>query len=353
MSLVLFQRVTCCCCCSVSAGEHVTISRSHWPTATGGRMEAEFETRCPVCLENWDSAAYAMPCCHQFCFRCIQRWTSTRPQCPLCKRDVKTIIHSVQADDNYKEVEVRPAAQASVATRRPALHHAARPWPAVPTHPLGGLSPATWASLFREQPALLRPLRSWLRQNLHRILGTEGPQANILVDSVIWALLLVGLAEGILIEMLDPDLHGHTVTFVRHFIAFAVRRCSRVAGRFLGLNIPPAPGAQEATAAEPRAATPEEPPVPGSAPSSSPASSNRDEMLGRATQEVRGHPSRPHGNPATVTTEQAAPQEEPGEPVAGPSGTSPPEGTRRAPKRKAGDSQASAPSKKRPPRRQQ
>uniref|UniRef100_A0A8V0XJM7 E3 ubiquitin-protein ligase Topors n=1 Tax=Gallus gallus TaxID=9031 RepID=A0A8V0XJM7_CHICK len=89
--------------------------------------EAELETRCPVCLENWDSAAYAMPCCHQFCFHCIQRWTSTRPQCPLCKQNVKSIIHSVQADDNYKELPVRPAAEASIATRSPAVHHAARP----------------------------------------------------------------------------------------------------------------------------------------------------------------------------------------------------------------------------------
>uniref|UniRef100_A0A803YF46 RING-type E3 ubiquitin transferase n=1 Tax=Meleagris gallopavo TaxID=9103 RepID=A0A803YF46_MELGA len=57
-------------------------------------MEAALDTRCPVCLDNWDSAAYAMPCCHQFCFPCIQRWTSTRPQCPLCKQGVRSIIHT-------------------------------------------------------------------------------------------------------------------------------------------------------------------------------------------------------------------------------------------------------------------
>jgi len=313
-------------------------------------MEAELDTRCPICLENWDSVAYTMPCCHQFCFPCIQRWTSTRPQCPLCKRDVKSIIHTVQADDNYQELVVRPPAEASIATRSPAVRQAAA-WPAVPMRPVGGLSPATWASLFREHPALLRPLRSWLRQKLRRILGTEEPQANTLLHSVIWALLLVGLAEGILIEMLDPDLHGHTVTFVRQFIAFAVQRCARAAHRLLGLRVPPAAGAQEAATSQPRAAAPEEAPVPGPVPSSSPASSNRDEMLGRTTEEFDGHPSRPHSNPATVTTEQAAPHEEPEETVAGPSGTSPPEGTRRAPKRKASDSQASASPKKRPPRR--
>ncbi|XP_040513616.1 uncharacterized protein LOC121109036 [Gallus gallus] len=315
--------------------------------------EAELETRCPVCLENWDSAAYAMPCCHQFCFHCIQRWTSTRPQCPLCKQNVKSIIHSVQADDNYKELPVRPAAEASIATRSPAVHHAARPWPAVPTHPVGGLSPATWASFFREHPALLRPLHFWLHHMLRLIQGPEEPRASTVVHSVIWALLLVGLAEGILIEMLHPDLHGHTVTFVRRFITFTVQRYSRVAHRLLGLNIPPAAGAQGATTSEPRAATQQQAPAPGPAPSSSPASSNRDEMLGRTREEFSGHPSRPHSSPATVPIEQAAPHEEPEEPEAGPSGTSPPGGTRRAPKRKACDSQDSATPKKRPPRRQE
>ena len=126
-------------------------------------MEAALDTRCPVCLDNWDSAAYAMPCCHQFCFPCIQRWTSTRPQCPLCKQSVQSIIHTVRADNDYQELVLRPAAAASVASLSTAGLRAARPWSAVPRRPAGGLSSATWASLFREHPALLRPLHSWLQ----------------------------------------------------------------------------------------------------------------------------------------------------------------------------------------------
>ncbi|XP_040525183.1 uncharacterized protein LOC121110526 [Gallus gallus] len=315
-------------------------------------MEAALETRCPVCLENWDSVAYTMPCCHQFCFPCIHRWTSTRPQCPLCKQGVQSIIHTVRADNDYKELVLRPAAVASTARRSPTGSWAAQPWPAVPRHPVGSLSPATWASLFREHPSLLRPLRSWLRWKLRHILGAEEPQVNTVAYSVIWALLLVGLAEEILIEMLEPDLQGHTVTFVRHFITFTVQRCSRDAHRLLGLNIAPAAGTQEATASDPRAAPGEEAPAPGPAPSSSSASSNMDELPGRMGEELNGRPSRPRSNPANVTMEQAVSCEEPEEPVAGPSGTSPPEGTRRAPKRKASNCQASASPKKRPTRRQ-
>ena len=82
-SLVLFQCDTCCHC--ISVGERIVISHSSIPTATGGSVEAALGTHCPICLENWDSVAYTMPCCHQFCFHCIQRGTSSRPQSPLCK----------------------------------------------------------------------------------------------------------------------------------------------------------------------------------------------------------------------------------------------------------------------------
>ena len=317
-------------------------------------MEAALDTRCPVCLDNWDSAAYTMPCCHQFCFPCIQRWTSTRPQCPLCKQGVQSIIHTVRADNDYQELVLRPAAAASVASLSTAGLRAARPWSAVPRRPAGGLSSATWASLFREHPALLRPLRSWLQRKLRRILGTEEPQADTLANSVISALLLVGLDQEILIEMLDLNLHGQTGNFVRQFIAFTVQRCGREAHRLQGLNVTPAAGAQDTNpASEPRAAPQQEAPVPGPAPSGIPASSNRDEMLGRTGEDLDGRPSHPHSNPAADSTEQAVPREEPGQPVAGPSGHSLPQQPRRAPKRKASDSQASASPKKRPPRRQQ
>ncbi|OXB58442.1 hypothetical protein ASZ78_012880 [Callipepla squamata] len=258
-------------------------------------MEADLDTRCPVCLDNWgDSVAYAMPCCHRFCFQCIQRWTSMKPQCPLCKRDVESIIHAVQADADYKELSLSPAAVPSVATWSPA-----------------------------------------------------GPRPALLVTS---ALRVVGLQEEILTRRLHRNLQGHAGNFVRHFIAFTVRRCGTDAHRLLGLIVLHAAGAEEPNSvSQPRDAPREEPPVPGPASSSSRASPSRDET----GEELHGRPSRPHSNPATATTEQpASPREEPEEPVAGPSASSLPRRTRRAPKRKARDSQDSPSPKKRPPRRQ-
>ena len=316
-------------------------------------MAAELDTCCPICLQNWDSVAYTMPCCHRFCFPCIERWSRIRLQCPVCKRGLQSIIHTVQADDDFKELVFRPGAGPRAAARNPTDDQEVWPLPAVLRRPVGGLSPDNWATVFRENPALLQPLRSWLRRKLHRILGNDALHANILAESVIWALLHIGLEEEALAETLDSDLEGRTVTFVQQFIAFTVRRCGREAYRLLGLNAPPAARAQEANpAAQPRAAPGEEAAVPGPAPSTSSASSIRGEMPGGTAEELNQSPSSSHSNRETVTTEQAVPHEAPEEPVAGPSGTSPPEGTRRAPKRKANSQDSESP-KKRPPSRQE
>jgi len=77
-------------------------------------VEVVLDSHCPICLENRDSVAYTILFCHQFCFHCIQRWTSSWPQCPLCKQDVQSIIHVVQAGRDFEELVLRPATTASI-----------------------------------------------------------------------------------------------------------------------------------------------------------------------------------------------------------------------------------------------
>uniref|UniRef100_A0A8B9BW12 RING-type E3 ubiquitin transferase n=1 Tax=Anser brachyrhynchus TaxID=132585 RepID=A0A8B9BW12_9AVES len=55
-------------------------------------MAAALDTRCPICLDTWGSAAYTLPCFHQFCFPCIQRWAHSKPECPLCKSRLTSIV---------------------------------------------------------------------------------------------------------------------------------------------------------------------------------------------------------------------------------------------------------------------
>uniref|UniRef100_A0A663FH98 RING-type E3 ubiquitin transferase n=1 Tax=Aquila chrysaetos chrysaetos TaxID=223781 RepID=A0A663FH98_AQUCH len=45
-------------------------------------MAAEPDNRCPICLDSWEEASFAMPCLHQFCYQCILWWAESKPECP-------------------------------------------------------------------------------------------------------------------------------------------------------------------------------------------------------------------------------------------------------------------------------
>uniref|UniRef100_A0A8B9C2W5 RING-type E3 ubiquitin transferase n=1 Tax=Anser brachyrhynchus TaxID=132585 RepID=A0A8B9C2W5_9AVES len=61
-------------------------------------MATALDKRCPICLDTWSDAGYVLPCLHQFCFECIQRWAERKPKCPLCKgRALVTINHGRRA----------------------------------------------------------------------------------------------------------------------------------------------------------------------------------------------------------------------------------------------------------------
>uniref|UniRef100_A0A8B9I6G3 RING-type E3 ubiquitin transferase n=1 Tax=Anser brachyrhynchus TaxID=132585 RepID=A0A8B9I6G3_9AVES len=66
------------------------------PHQPRGSMATALDKRCPICLDTWSDAGYVLPCLHQFCFECIQRWAERKPKCPLCKGRVTSIVHSVQ-----------------------------------------------------------------------------------------------------------------------------------------------------------------------------------------------------------------------------------------------------------------
>ncbi|XP_013032209.3 E3 ubiquitin-protein ligase Topors-like [Anser cygnoides] len=315
-------------------------------------MAAALDTRCPICLDTWGSAAYTLPCFHQFCFPCIQRWAHSKPECPLCKSRLTSIVHSVQADDQFEELVIRPSSSASIDANSP---------PAQAPRPLvGGLPPDTWGQLFRRHTALLQPLLSWMRRELRNIFRRWRSEALILENAVMETLCLFGLEEDLLVQLLELYLGENAVMFVHHLLNVAVQQCGRVAHRLLGLNIPPAAEHREASPIpEPGPSGPEGvAPAPGPAPSHQPSSSNRDEVPGTSRDSLRESAGHPHSTPAADPVEQAAPREEPQEAEAGPSTARrgrgcPPGGPRRAPKRKNTSSQASSPPNKRPPRRQQ
>ncbi|XP_041842065.1 E3 ubiquitin-protein ligase Topors-like isoform X2 [Melanotaenia boesemani] len=78
--------------------------------------EASPDSKCPICLDRFNNLAYLDRCLHRFCFPCIQEWSHNKAECPLCKQPFASILHSVRAEDDFKEYTLRPTpANSSVA----------------------------------------------------------------------------------------------------------------------------------------------------------------------------------------------------------------------------------------------
>ncbi|CAJ1048417.1 uncharacterized protein LOC117808944 [Xyrichtys novacula] len=78
--------------------------------------ETSPDSKCPICLDRFNNLAYLDRCLHRFCFLCIQEWSHNKAECPLCKQPFTSILHSVRAEDDFKEYTLRPApANSSVA----------------------------------------------------------------------------------------------------------------------------------------------------------------------------------------------------------------------------------------------
>lgn len=307
------------------------------------------DSRCPICLDSWDNASYVLPCLHQFCFRCIQRWAESKPECPLCKGTISSIVHSLWADDKFKEVTITMSAEALDMGHPddPGSQHPAgsRPQAVVGLLPgglVGSFHPTTWAFIFRLYPQVLQPLLPWLHHKLEQLLGGDAQATSEAQHFVISSLRFFGLDEGSLALLLRTSLQRHTAGFVRQLIDTSVQQCSREVHHLLGLEEPRA-------AASSPSASPEGNSAPGPVPSRSPEAANVEELASTsAADALRGHPSRP-------LSVQEEPHEEQGEAVAGSSTASRGRDRscrmpRQPPKSRASSSQDPLPPKKRPPR---
>ncbi|XP_077598746.1 uncharacterized protein LOC144213896 [Stigmatopora nigra] len=59
-----------------------------------------YDSKCPICLDRFKNMAYLNSCRHRFCSGCIEEWSHTKAECPLCKQPFSSIL---QSDDVQKE----------------------------------------------------------------------------------------------------------------------------------------------------------------------------------------------------------------------------------------------------------
>lgn len=99
-----------------SSSSPPTSSASASARAVMASEEASPDSKCPICLDRFNNLAYLDRCLHRFCFPCIQEWSHNKPECPLCKQPFSSILHSVRAENDFKEYMLQPApANSSVA----------------------------------------------------------------------------------------------------------------------------------------------------------------------------------------------------------------------------------------------
>lgn len=140
----------------------------------------ELEDHCPICLGSWEDISYVMPCLHRFCYQCILRWAETKPKCPLCQRRIQSLLHSVQADDDYIEHVITPSEASSAVVqqaRRAASHTPTRDFQqraaeVVSTGPMVGFWTPNWLSSLQNQLAVFQTLQSWYHRDLEEMFGT-------------------------------------------------------------------------------------------------------------------------------------------------------------------------------------
>uniref|UniRef100_A0A8C0F297 E3 ubiquitin-protein ligase Topors n=1 Tax=Bubo bubo TaxID=30461 RepID=A0A8C0F297_BUBBB len=245
------------------------------------------DSRCPICLDRFDNVAYLDRCLHRFCFSCIQEWSKTKAECPLCKRPFLSIFHTIRADDAFEEYIPRPSENSSaLAGERRAgsspsprtlspdngvlfeglseqpvrerveeiqlmlstlawMRQASAEGTSVPRIPEedmirfrralyrsavrirsiqdGGRYRVISAEFFRRNPACLHRLAPWLHRELTVLLGARGPLANVVQRIIMSNVTRYDLDSQAFADELRPLLLNRTEHFLHEFIAFA--RC--------------------------------------------------------------------------------------------------------------------------------
>ncbi|KAM8985566.1 uncharacterized protein PRD47_000838 isoform 1-T2 [Ara ararauna] len=297
-------------------------------------MAMELEDRCPICLGSWKDISYVMPCLHQFCYHCILRWAETKPECPLCKRRIQSILHTVEADNNYREHVITPPLTPSAIIhqaempRHPAsrnFHHPGASHPRAaeraPRDPVGRLQPEEWVNLFQDHPTLLETVLSWVEHRLQRIFRNRWLEAAIVESTITVLLTNYGMNEELLVQMLGVYLHTRTATFVQQLIRVAVRWRGREASHLLGQQeglLALAQGSPAALQDPPGMSFPATPllPVPSLLQQEQPQQEPEDAVPGpstpswgreRSTGRPRQAPRRRGSNPEASTTNKRPP----------------------------------------------
>ena len=235
--------------------------------------EASPDSKCPICLDRFVNVAYLNHCLHKFCFHCIQEWSKSKAECPLCKQPFLSIFHTVRADDDFEEYVLSPSlpqrtlpppdngivfedsasqpvwqshAEIQEMIRRLALQRQAsaegrytlqiqeedmitfrralyRTGLRVRSIQDGGRYRDISAEFFRLNPACLYRLGPWLRRELMVLFGAHSCLVSVMQHVILSNLTRCDLESQVFADRLKPFLLNRTEHFLHEFVTFA--RC--------------------------------------------------------------------------------------------------------------------------------
>ncbi|KAF1381083.1 hypothetical protein PFLUV_G00170810 [Perca fluviatilis] len=218
---------------SATPATATTTTSSPPPQRAPPAEDASPDSKCPICLDRFSNVAYLDRCLHRFCFPCVQEWSRSKPECPLCKQPFASILHSVVAADDFKEYTLRPpppthddngggsvaATVAMVAARRPGAPVAG---PGVPGDNGQQQQRDITAESFRRNPSQLHRLRPWLRRELTVLYGAHATLVDIVQRIITARLARHGLEDTPTVEEeLRPFLLARTDHFLHELVSFA------------------------------------------------------------------------------------------------------------------------------------
>jgi len=149
------------------------------------------------CLGSCKEASYVLPCPPHFCYECLLRCAECKPECPLCKRGMQSILHLVWADNDYQEHSLTLSVPPSdfVGEAQPAPtdpddddlqgHGSLQWWIAdeVPRYLVNILQHPNWLNAFQTHPVLLQTLQSWFHQETEETFGNGLLQTAMVQDT--------------------------------------------------------------------------------------------------------------------------------------------------------------------------
>ena len=161
------------------------------------------DSKCPICLDRFENPAYLDYCSHRFCFQCVQEWSKTKAECPLCKQPFLSIVHSMRSEDDFQVYTVRPD--------NGILFEA------------GGSYRDLSVEFFRSNPSFIHSLVPWLKWELTLLLGVHGSRVNIVQGIIMRNVTRYDLDSPAFADDLRPFLRHYTEHFLHEFIGY-IRR---------------------------------------------------------------------------------------------------------------------------------